>query len=85
MYLTSSQDASLVSKLFGCLRERYATRPGGFTRVLRIPNRKGDNAPMAIVELVDNRQESTQHVLLLTCTKTFPLHDHWLRLDGFEE
>ena len=44
-----------MSKLFGCLRERYAARPGGFTRVLRIPNRKGDNAPMAIVELVDNR------------------------------
>lgn len=76
-----------MSKLFGCLRERYATRPGGFTRVLRIPNRKGDNAPMAIVELVDNRQESTQHVLLLcsgtlTCTKTFSLHDHWLRVNG---
>lgn len=44
-----------MSKLFGSLRERYAARPGGFTRVLRIPNRKGDNAPMAIVELVDNR------------------------------
>lgn len=54
--LSPPQEPSLVSKLFGPMQERYATRPGGFTRVLRIPNRKGDNAPMAVVELVDNRQ-----------------------------
>ena len=42
-------------KLFGPLKERYVTRPGGYTRVLRMPNRKGDNAPMAVVEYVDNR------------------------------
>lgn len=34
--------------------ERYKDRPGGYTRVLRIPNRKGDNAEMAIIEYVDN-------------------------------
>ena len=55
LYLFSSQDEWLVSKLFGCLCERYAAQPQGFTWVLRIPNWKGDNAPMAIVELVDNR------------------------------
>lgn len=44
-----------MTKLFGSLRERYVTRPGGYTRVLRAPNRKGDNAPMAVVELVGNR------------------------------
>ena len=48
------KDTSLISKLFGPLHQRYALRPGGYTRMLRIPNRKGDNAPMAIVELVDN-------------------------------
>lgn len=46
---------SLVDKLFGTLKERYADRPGGYTRVLRAPNRKGDNAPMAVVELIGNR------------------------------
>lgn len=48
------QEHSLVPKLFGPLRERYLTRPGGYTRLLRIPNRQGDNAKMAIIELVDN-------------------------------
>ncbi len=48
------QQDTLVSKLFGPLRDRYGTRPGGYTRVLRIPNRKGDNAAMAVLELVDN-------------------------------
>ena len=33
------------------------SRPGGYTRVLKAPNRKGDNAPMAVVELVGNRCE----------------------------
>ena len=49
------REPSLVDKLFGTLRQRYADRPGGYTRVLRAPNRKGDNAPMAVVELVGNR------------------------------
>ena len=49
------REPSLVDKLFGTLKQRYADRPGGYTRVLRAPNRKGDNAPMAVVELVENR------------------------------
>ncbi|XP_064397584.1 large ribosomal subunit protein bL17-like [Halichondria panicea] len=49
------EDGVLVAKLFGPLRDRYMSRPGGYTRVLKAPNRKGDNAPMAVVELVGNR------------------------------
>lgn len=48
------KEHSLVPKLFGILRERYAVRSGGYTRLLRIPNRVGDNAKMAVIELVDN-------------------------------
>ncbi|XP_062499764.1 large ribosomal subunit protein bL17-like [Corticium candelabrum] len=48
------KEPGLVDKLFGPLALRYQDRPGGYTRVLRIPNRKGDNAPMAIIEYVDN-------------------------------
>lgn len=48
------QEVPLVSKLFTTLKERYAERNGGYTRLLRAPNRKSDNAPMAVVELVDN-------------------------------
>ncbi|KAK4999351.1 54S ribosomal protein L8, mitochondrial [Elasticomyces elasticus] len=44
---------TLVPKLFGPLRERYADRPGGYTRVLRTEPRAEDQAPSAILELVD--------------------------------
>ena len=48
------QEHSLVPKLFGDLRQRYINRNGGYTRLLHIPNRVGDNAKMAVIELVDN-------------------------------
>ena len=48
------QEKDLIPKVRGPLVERYKDRPGGYTRVLRIPNRKGDNAEMAIIEYVDN-------------------------------
>jgi large subunit ribosomal protein L17 len=46
-------DAKLVDKLFTTLGERYADRPGGYSRVLKAGFRYGDSAPMAIIELVD--------------------------------
>ncbi|MDH5204980.1 MAG: 50S ribosomal protein L17, partial [Hylemonella sp.] len=42
-----------VSKLFNDLGPRFKTRPGGYTRILKMGFRVGDNAPMALVELVD--------------------------------
>jgi large subunit ribosomal protein L17 len=47
------RDRDSVAKLFGNLGPRYATRPGGYTRILKFGYRVGDNAPMALVELVD--------------------------------
>ncbi|TAQ90198.1 hypothetical protein B7494_g1467 [Chlorociboria aeruginascens] len=47
----------LLPKLFGPLRERYANRPGGYTRVLRIEPLKPDQAPSAILELVDGPKD----------------------------
>jgi large subunit ribosomal protein L17 len=47
------RDRDVVSKLFNELGPRFATRPGGYTRILKMGFRVGDNAPMAFVELVD--------------------------------
>ena len=48
---------TLVPKLFGNLAKRYAERPGGYTRIHKFGNRPGDNAPHAILELVDNPRD----------------------------
>jgi large subunit ribosomal protein L17 len=48
-----TRDRDAVTKLFDELGPRYKTRPGGYTRVLKMGFRIGDNAPMAFVELVD--------------------------------
>lgn len=47
---------SAVGKLFTALGPRYTERPGGYVRILKCGFRQGDNAPMAIVELVDRPQ-----------------------------
>ena len=47
------QDEKLVEKIFSILATRYKKRDGGYTRVLKAGFRPGDNAPMAIIELVE--------------------------------
>ncbi len=45
-------DKDLVSELFKAVQERYGDRQGGYTRIVRTKSRRGDNAEMAIIELV---------------------------------
>lgn len=52
LVLRDIQDPTIVKKLFESLGARYATRPGGYTRILRLGPRRGDGAEMAIVELL---------------------------------
>jgi large subunit ribosomal protein L17 len=52
-----TRDRDIVSKIFDVLGPRYQARPGGYTRILKMGNRVGDNAPMAFVELVDRPVE----------------------------
>ena len=47
------RERDVAAKVFDELAERYRDRPGGYTRVLKLGHRVGDNAPMAIVELVE--------------------------------
>ena len=47
------QDEALAAKVMGPLAERYATRPGGYTRVLKAGFRYGDSAPVGVIEFVD--------------------------------
>ncbi|MDX1518738.1 MAG: 50S ribosomal protein L17 [Gammaproteobacteria bacterium] len=53
------RDRATVTKLFNELGPRYKDRPGGYLRILKCGYRNGDNAPMAIVELVDRPQDSS--------------------------
>jgi large subunit ribosomal protein L17 len=57
--LSELKDEKLVGKLITTIAERYKARSGGYTRVLKAGFRYGDNAPMAIIELVD-RDESAK-------------------------
>ncbi|MXS82652.1 50S ribosomal protein L17 [Nitrosomonas oligotropha] len=51
------RDRQIVTKLFDELGPRYSARPGGYVRILKYGYRKGDNAPMALVELLDRPVE----------------------------
>lgn len=53
------RDREIVVKLFDELGPRYAARNGGYSRILKFGFRKGDNAPMALVELLDRPAEAT--------------------------
>lgn len=54
------RDDAVVAKLFTEIGPRYAERPGGYIRILKTGPREGDNAPMALVELVDRPDADDQ-------------------------
>ena len=56
------RDREMVMKLFGELGPRYKTRPGGYLRILKYGFRVGDNAPMALVEMVDRPDSDVEAV-----------------------
>lgn len=51
------RDRDMVVKLFDDLGPRFQSRPGGYVRILKFGFRQGDNAPMALIELVDRAEE----------------------------
>ena len=56
------RDRALVTKLFNELGPRYAKRSGGYLRILKFGFRQGDNAPMALVELMDRPEVAVEAV-----------------------
>ena len=54
------RDREVVTKLFNELGPRYRARPGGYLRILKICYRAGDNAPMALIELVDRPEVAAE-------------------------
>ncbi|MDX8386296.1 MAG: 50S ribosomal protein L17 [Gallionella sp.] len=56
------RDREMVTKLFDELGPRYAARNGGYSRILKFGFRKGDNAPMALIELLDRPEEEVTAV-----------------------
>jgi large subunit ribosomal protein L17 len=54
------RNTEILEKLFGDVAERFKSRPGGYTRIVRLANRVGDNAPMAMIELVDRKKGAAE-------------------------
>ena len=52
------QDQKMSKKVFEVLADRYKNRSGGYTRIVKVGNRFGDNAPTAIIELVDRDEKA---------------------------
>jgi large subunit ribosomal protein L17 len=60
--LSVIQDEAVVSNLFSEIAPRFATRNGGYTRIVPTRTRLGDAAPMAVIELIDYRKKETGEV-----------------------
>lgn len=64
------QDKEAIKELFGAISDKVASRPGGYTRIIKLQHRMGDNADMAMIELVDFNTIYTKEAKVATAKKT---------------
>jgi large subunit ribosomal protein L17 len=64
------QDKEAIKELFGVISDKVASRPGGYTRIIKLQHRMGDNADMAMIELVDFNTIYTKEAKVATAKKT---------------
>jgi large subunit ribosomal protein L17 len=64
------QDKEAIKELFGVIGDKVASRPGGYTRIIKLPTRMGDAAEMAMIELVDFNEIYTKDATDQAAKKT---------------